>query len=134
MTVIQPNLHIRTGVYMGECLGYCYQDMTITSNDVVHIKYALPQDPSWPDIVHQVSMGVDEWNKLVQDLDLQAFWALPRTIGEPDAADQGGEWVEISDGQKTKRVDFALDADIDEISPFLETLRELRKQISGQTP
>ena len=130
MPVIQPNLRIRTGVYMGECVGYCYQDMTITSDDVMYIKYALPRDPSWPDIVHQVRMGADEWNKLVQDLDLQAFWALPRTIGEPDAADQGGEWVEITDGDRVKRVDFVLGAEIPEISSFLEKLRKLRTQIS----
>jgi len=132
MPVIQPNLRIRTGVYRGECIGYCYEDMTITPNDAVHVKYALPRDPSWPDIVHQVRLGVRKWNKLVQSLDLEAFWALPRKIGDPDAADQGGEWLEISEGEKTKRVDFVLDAEIREISPFLKMLRELRKQISGQ--
>ena len=130
MPADQSKLQIRTGVYRGECFGYCREEMTVTRSRLVHKKVAYPPDVTQPDIVKEQAIKVAEWNALVKNLDLDAFWRLPRMIGEPDAADQGGEWVEITRGDKTKRVDFEAEARIPEIEMFLERLRKLRRDIS----
>ncbi len=130
MPASKASLKIRTGVYRGECLGYCNEDMTVTPNEAVHVKYAQPKDPSEPEIVNEKRMSTRKWNKLVSGLDLEKFWELPRTIGDPDAADQGGEYLEISDGERTHRVDFAADADMSQIGKSVDELRELRRQLS----
>lgn len=134
MPASQASLRIRTGVYFGECIGYCREEMIITPSGIKYVKSAFPSDPSQPDIIIEQPIDVRDWNELMQSLDLAAFRRLPRRIGDPDAADRGGEWVEISEAAQTKRVDFVLDAKVREISPFLEKLRALRKEISAHAP
>jgi hypothetical protein len=130
----RASLHIRTGVYFGDCIGYCREEMSLTPSGVKYVKSAFPSDPSQPDIIIEQPIDDRDWNALVRGLDRAAFRGLPRKIGDPDAADQGGEWVEISEAEKTKRVDFVLDAEVREINPFLEKLRALRKEISAHAP
>lgn len=134
MLANQTNLHIRTGVYRGECIGYCFEEMSVTPDGIIYTKSAFPSDPSQPDLITEQNIEVADWNNLVASIDLELFWRLPRTIGEPDAADQGGEWLEISDGKRTKRVDFVLDTEINEIKSLLTIIRELRREISEQSP
>lgn len=125
-------LSIKTGTYFGECLGYCNDELSITSEKMIYLKTTNVKDETYPDIVEEAAITTEDWNDLVALVDLDTFNALPDTIGCPDCADQGGEWVEISDGRTTKRIDFELGASVAEIDRLVSRLRGLREEFSSR--
>lgn len=121
---------IRTGTYFGECLINCNEIVTITPEKIHYLLTGNVKDPQHPDITVEKEMSKRDWESLQDLIDLARFNALPSIIGQPDRADQGGEWVEITvDGTK-KRIDFELNASVPEIHSLLKRLREIRNQIS----
>lgn len=121
---------IRTGTYFGECLIHCNETLTITPKKTHYALTSNVQDPHNPDITVEKETAQKVWKELQKLIDWAEFMALPSTIGQPDHADQGGEWLEITFGGTTKRIDFEMDASVPEIDSLLQRLREIRKQIS----
>lgn len=125
-------LIINTGTYFGECVGYCIEELRMTPEKIVYSKKSSVESEELPDIVRETAMSNEVWIELVASVDLDVFKSLPDTIGLPDHADQGGEWVEISDGISTKRIDFEYGASIPEIDSLVRRLRDLRQSISSK--
>lgn len=125
-----PILMVKTGTYFGECLGYCNDQLVITPERILYSLMSNVRDKEYPDITSEISIKRDDWNSLIALIDFETLVSLPDTIGCPDCADQGGEWIEISDGQHTKRVDFEFNASVHEIDDFVKYLRRIRTEIS----
>ena len=126
-------LIIKTGTYFGLCTGYCNEELFINSERVIFLKTSNdPSDEEYPDIIEEVSITSEEWSNLVASVNLDEFNSLPDIAGCPDCADGGGEWIEISAGETTKRVDFEFGASVPEIDNLLKGLRDLREDISSK--
>lgn len=81
----------------------------------------------YPDKTCSSQTDSDEWQALAQSLNREAFYQLPDTMGCPDCADGGAEWIEIEEDDKKYRVTFEYGADIPQIAPLLAKVREIRE-------
>lgn len=118
---------IRYGVFSGECLGYCNTEITVTDRTAGLLKTSNIPGGRMPDITAQRQVTAGQWNRLTSAVDVFDFMGLPRTIGMPDAADQGGEWVEITAGGRTHRVTLELGGSVPGLEMLLAQLRSLRE-------
>ena len=86
-------VEVRYGTAFGECIGYCLQNLTIDESSIAYTK------SGWVDSIRAVTcsedLSVDVWRSLTNSIDMQGFYELPETIGCPDCADGGAEWLMI---------------------------------------
>ena len=84
---------VNYGTSFGMCLGYCRNELTLEPGYVTYVH------SGWVDTVETITcsdkLGNDDWVYYKTQLDVQEFLKLPATIGCPDCADGGAEWVEI---------------------------------------
>ncbi len=130
MNVSEGLSMIRTGTYFGECLIHCNETVIITHEKTSYALTSTVQDPQHPDIIGERETARKDWDALQALIDWAKFRTLPSTIGQPDGADQGGEWVEITVGGIAKRIDFEMNVSVPEIDTLNRKLREMRKEIS----
>jgi hypothetical protein len=121
---------VRTGTYFGECFTYCNETVTITPEKTSYALTSKVQDPQYPDIIVEGETVRADWEELQRLIDWAKFRALPSTIGQPDCADQGGEWVEVTVGVTANRIDFEMNALVPGIDVLIQKLREIRNGLS----
>jgi hypothetical protein len=121
---------IRTGTYFGESLIHSNETVIITPEKTSYALTSKVQDPQNPDITVEREATREDWDELQALVDPATFRTLPAILGQPDAADQGGEWVEITVGGEAKRIDLEMNASVPEIDALLQKLREKRNEIS----
>ena len=91
--VIYKNIaQLSYGTSFGECIGYCNHDVTIKSKAATYQCYSWnpAQQILTKDTILK-SSAVDSINSI----NTTSFFKLPETIGCPDCADGGAEWLEI---------------------------------------
>ena len=100
--VIYKNItQLNYGTSFGECIGYCKHEVTIKS------KSATFKCSSW-DVTMQTltkeALISSTTSDSIYRFNTTSFFKLPETIGCPDCADGGAEWLEIilPDGDKHK--------------------------------
>jgi hypothetical protein len=125
MTLVEV-ISITIGTYFGECLGYCNEEIFISKNGIYYTISASIERNDTPPIAVDIPIENEEWIQIARLVDLQSFNDLPIRIGCPDCADQGGEFITISDGITQKRVDFEFDSSVPELESLLSKLREIR--------
>lgn len=121
------------GRYFGECIGYCIEEITITSAETIYAKKPNPPNPEVPDLVYTTPTPPETWRDLTGAVDWPAVRALPELIGQPDAADQGGEFVASTIAGVDRRVDLERDASVPALDPLLARLRRLRADLAQQS-
>ncbi len=100
----QSVIQINYGTSFGECVGYCKHDMSVKSDQITYTCSGWNNEVST--FSHYENINSELWDSLRTDFNLNKFFDLPTTIGCPDCADGGAEWVEIklSNGQSHKVV------------------------------
>ncbi|CAF1589294.1 unnamed protein product, partial [Adineta steineri] len=101
-------LSIASGTSFGMCIGHCRRSINITSNPYALIALKEPNfaQTEYPTVQQQYPISSDEWQKLISLIDSRSFQALDDTIGCPDCADGGAEWIQINWLNKNKQVTF----------------------------
>ena len=122
----------RNGTYLGDCLVHCDEEVSVVPEAVTYSLTSRVPDARNPDIRVQAPPPPGIWDALERALDRDAVRALPARIGLPDAADAGGEFLEVSDGEATTRVDFPKGASVPEVAPLLDALRDLRARLAAE--
>ena len=118
---------IRSGTFAGECVGYCNRELQITSKELVFEKKdGLKKRPTCR---YRRSVESTEWHDLLSQVDRAALEALPNTIGCPDCADGGGEWLEADFGDIKKRLTFDRGADVPQVRQLLTKVRALEARL-----
>lgn len=120
------------GTYLGDCLVHCDESVTVSPDKVTYSLTSKVPDARNPDIHAEAPPPPGTWEALERALDVAAVRSLPETIGLPDAADEGGEYLDVSVGDLTKRVDFSAGADVPAIAPLLGLLRDLRSKLAAE--
>jgi hypothetical protein len=121
---------VRYGTSFGECIGYCRQDLAMRPGNVTYNR------SGWTDTVEplycQEILDKNAWNSFSTSLDINTFFNLPATIGCPDCADGGAEWVELEiDNSDTHRVTFEYHHEPPELRDYVSRLRQMMENSSN---
>jgi hypothetical protein len=111
----------------------CFEEIAVTPDKVAYSLRSRTPDARHPDIATEDPIEPAVWQGLVDALDASAFASLPSTIGQPDAADEGAEFVEIATPQGQKRVTFSAGASIPQLAALLERLRPIVRERSQKS-
>jgi len=103
-TSCKTSMVISRGTNFNNCQGYCHQVLTLEEKKITFTK----RRNTSPALESQmmVARAGTEYQKVLSTLDVKSFKALPGTIGCPDCADGGSEWIEVRSGWKKRRVTF----------------------------
>lgn len=118
---------VKYGTYFGECWGYCAHDLDLKEgvSDSYHHWYGGAPD-------RMCSEPYDHWQSLTESIDFGEFKQLDETIGCPDCADGGAEWIEITNDGETYRVTFEFMNEPNTVSAYIDELRaqmEIMKEV-----
>ena len=122
---IQPV--IKTGTNSGFCIGYCSKEFTITPEKIIYTQSGREV----PSKTEHIPFSKSAWNELTGLVDFQKFYSLPDRIGCPGCADAPVEWIEIKDGDKTKKIEFENGDNIPEIKKLILALQKIRNPIES---
>ena len=124
---INSDIVINSGSSFGECGGYCWREIQITGNKVVFEARSWG-DENYQDKRLEGSITSEDWNTLVELIDMSALLAYEDRIGCPDCADGGAEWIQIQTTDTLKKVLFEYGDSLAAIQPLLDKMRSLREQ------
>jgi hypothetical protein len=117
------SMKISYGTSFNMCLGYCKNEMTMASGAVTYVH------TSWVDSLKTINcmdnLDVNSWKYFESHLNINEFFELPKTIGCPDCADGGAEWiaVELANGRK-HHVTFEYGEEPEMLTEYMIRLRE----------
>ncbi len=114
---------IKHGVSFGHCIGYCTRELFYTDNTIVYTQSSR-DEKNYP--VKETKQDNDKggYDELIQSIDWNKWETMPETIGCPDCADGGAEYIEIVTSEGTKRVTFDAGSDPEGLEKTLEILRK----------
>ncbi len=118
---------IQHGTSYGNCVGYCWNEFTLDGNTISESRKATGRGDrsKYPDMNTSKELKTTDWDALLKSIDSNKLKGLAETIGCPDCADGGAEWisVEYSDGT-IKKVTIEANAVIPEIDAAMKLLRK----------
>jgi hypothetical protein len=111
------------GTSFGECVGFCKHEVTIRSNKATFTCYSIY--PTAQTLTKTDSIKITTLDS-IYSLNTSTFFNLPETIGCPDCADGGAEWleVELTNGTKHK-VTFEYQHEPTSLQNQIQKLREV---------
>ena len=121
------DIAIKTGIFFGFCGGYCKSEVEIVNRDVVFIASSW-SDPNYPDTMLNGNISIQEWDSLIESVNMDSLLLLDDIIGCPDCADGGGEWIEITKADTLKRVTFEYGETVEPIQSLIEKVRVIRER------
>jgi len=120
---------IKYGSFFGECIGYCTNTIEVSENQVVLKQNGWNLEGTLSEKTISMSISENQWNELIININDSAFAGLPATIGCPDCADGGGEWIEITDGTSTHKVTFEYGKEPEQVKNFIGILRNYMNEL-----
>jgi len=126
-TVETTITQISRGTSFGHCIGYCTHETTATAQTLVH-RSASRDEKANPEKLVKENLSAGEWKKLVNAVSIAEFEKLPETIGCPDCADGGAEWIEIQQGSKVQRVTFEFGRSPEALTKIVDLLKAKQKK------
>ena len=124
-------LIIRTGTSFGMCVGYCFNDYQLNGTTITLTQSAPRTQGQYPTKTCQSTINTDDWNALVSSINVETFSKLPETLGCPDCADGGAEYIELQRGDQKHRVTFEFNRTIPGFEPLVNALRRQRDSFNA---
>ncbi|WP_442591199.1 hypothetical protein ACSBL2_08200 [Pedobacter sp. AW31-3R] len=118
-------LTISRGTSFGHCRGICNKEITVGPAEVVYSQWANGENPGTVKVVRVLPK--EKYESLLKDLDRQSFAELKETIGCPDCADGGAEWLEVTAGNKKKRVTFEYGKSPEKLKNIIIQLKKIQE-------
>ncbi|MCP4584214.1 MAG: hypothetical protein GY839_21590 [candidate division Zixibacteria bacterium] len=116
---------ITGGNYYGMCIGYCDFEIQIIDSNAVYVARSW-DDSDYPDSMLHSTISIQEWQSLVELIDMETLLSLDSVIGCPDCVDQGGEWIEIKYFDQTRKITFDPCLTIEPIQELIDAIRTIR--------
>jgi hypothetical protein len=123
--------YIGYGTSFGECLGYCIHHLKVHSEVAELKKTGWDQGGELPQIQCSRQLELSEYNNILDSVNVDEFFLMVETIGCPDCADGGAEWVEISYDTLYHRVTFEYNHEPEELARVVPLLREMMSGFEG---
>lgn len=117
---------VKYGTSFGHCVGInCNKTYTISKDEIAFTKKnnGVANDS----LIRRTNIESEQWDNLINAINDAGVNKLPESIGCPDCADGGSEWLEISEKGKTKRVTFEFGNTPEELKSVIKTLKRLTK-------
>lgn len=125
--VLTDGLVIRTGTSFGMCAGYCQSDYTFNGTSVTLIQNGTRTQAQSPAKTCQTNLSATDAEALKALANSDAFSTKPTTLGCPDCADGGAEYIELQTGDRKHRVTFEFGKTIPGFEPLVDALRKQRE-------
>ncbi len=117
---------ITFGTSFGACAGYCIQTLELIDGKAV--KTVIPRvNPNLEE--KSCEKPIDSFVPISSMVDLESFAKLEETIGCPDCADGGAEWIEITTSEGSKKVTYEFGEAPSAIKSFIKDLRKLYEEL-----
>jgi hypothetical protein len=116
------------GTSFGHCVGYCVREEIYSGDKLTLVRRSRQEEN--PEIVidSRSAENAKNFGKLTNSFKMADFVALPETLGCPDCADGGAEYIEIRTPGSVKRVTFEYGSEPEGIAALLDLLREVREE------
>ena len=115
---------ISQGTFFCECFGECLTLVTAAEGTFDLSTYQTCQATSTIQRDCGEFLPAQEFQALAGLVDWEAFQKLEETIGCPDCADGGGQWIEISRGGEVHRVTYEYGTPPTELAELAEELSQ----------
>lgn len=125
--VLTDALTIRTGTSFGMCVGYCQHEYVLNGTSFTLTQNGTRAQAQSPTKTCQTTLSAADWNALKALADFNTFSSKPATLGCPDCADGGAEYVELQTGERKHRVTFEFGKTIPGFDPLVSALRARRE-------
>lgn len=95
-------VRVRTGSYVGRCVGYCDHETAIEAGSIRTLRRSWSDKKKYPDVTVQGRITKRDWEDLQHSINATVLAAFIGRIGCPGCADEPVEWAEVqfSDGTK----------------------------------
>jgi len=121
-------LSIKHGTSFGHCVGYCMKEELYTADKMVYVQSSRDPETNPPKELTE-TVSAKEFDALVNGIDWSKWKALPETIGCPDCADGGAEFIEVVTPTGVKRVTFDAGSSPEGLEKALELFRKKRSAL-----
>lgn len=126
-TTLADTLTIRNGTSFGMCAGYCKSDYVFNGTSVTLTQNGTRTAAQSPAKTCQTTISPADWNALKTLADVDAFSGKSATLGCPDCADGGAEYIELQTGDRKHRVTFEYNKTIPGFEPLVDAVRKQRE-------
>ena len=124
-------LSLKHGVSFGHCVGYCTRELVYTPGKVVYTQSSRNGD-SYPTKETVRDYSKADFDALIKAIDWNKWETMPETIGCPDCADGGAEYIEIVTEKGTKRVVFEAHSQPEGLEKALEILFKTKQSFEPE--
>ena len=118
-------LGIRLGSSFGECLGYCWQEMSLDEEAMVLVARGW-DTAAYPEKLYREEMDPDLWRRLQSMADFTVLDRMEEVYGCPDCADGGAEWISMNLSGRMETVKFEYGTKLEPIAELAAVLRQVR--------
>ena len=123
--------YIGYGTSFGECLGYCVNYMKVFPDLSRLSRTGWDEFGTLPKIQCSQQLELYEYVAIRDSINPNNFFFMDETIGCPDCADGGAEWIEISFDTLFHRVTFEYMNEPEELAYVVPLLREMMTSFTG---
>lgn len=129
LTNTGADITIRTGTSFGMCVGYCQNEYVFngTSVTLTQNKNGTRSQAQSPTRTCQTTISPAEWEALKGLANIDTFSSKAETLGCPDCADGGAEYIELQTGDRKHRVTFEYNKTIPGFELLVDALRKRRE-------
>lgn len=117
---------IARGTSFGHCVGFCNKELIVSKKQIIYNQWKNGDQPDKKGSSKILQQEV--YNKMVSDFNFKDFYTLDQTIGCPDCADGGAEWIEVKKGSNTRRVTFEYGKAPEQIKSTVEQLNKMQAE------
>jgi len=116
-------LFIKHGVTFGECYGYCYHETKFTKDLIMNTSKSWNKEQ--PDKSDTLKIDANNWESMVNAINIKAFYMLPHTLGCPDCMG-GAEWLIIGTKNSEWKVKFVYGSETVTTKNLLSIIRQTK--------
>ncbi len=121
------SVDLKYGQSFGFCIGYCQSELTFDKLNAVLIQRSNQDETEIKTNTYLTSNQVAD---IYQLFDEDSFAQLPETIGCPDCADGGAEYLEARVNGEWKKVTFQYNQAPEEIGNLILELRKIHESLT----
>lgn len=120
----KKSFKLNYGTSFNMCIGYCKKSMSLEAGYITYNR------SEWVNTIETITckevLDNNDWIFFNEQLDISVFLKLQETIGCPDCADGGAEWIEIEQANGNKhKVTFEFMNEPSEMKGYIDKFREL---------